>query len=141
MIRTLTMFLATLLTLASSACGQTPSINLPSGFTISTFASGLGGARFMTLDSSGTLLVSVPSRGRVIALPANGARGTADAITVVEGLDRPHGLAWKDGNPYVAENGRVLRFHYDPTLRKADGSAVIVPNLPRGGSHFTRTGL
>ncbi len=139
MIRTLTTFFATLLALASSACGQTPSINLPPGFTISTFASGLGGPRFMTLDPSGTLLVSVPSRGRVVALSANGARGTADAITVVEGLDRPHGLAWKDGNLYVAENGRVLRFRYDPTTRKADGSVVIVPNLPRGGSHFTRT--
>ena len=139
MVRTLRGLVATLLVLATPAFGQAPPVNLPPGFTISVFASGLGAPRFMTLDPSGTLLVSVPSRGRVVALPENSTRGTADAITVVEGLDHPHGLAWKNGNLYVAETGRVLRFHYDPVTRKATGSVVIVANLPRGGNHSTRT--
>ena len=139
MIRLLSAFVTTLMLLATPAVGQAPLINLPSGFTLSVFASGLGGARFMTLDPSGVLLVSVPGKGRVVALPENTARGTADAITVVEGLDLPHGLAWKDGNLYIAEMGRVLRFQYDPATRKATGRTVIVPSLPRGGNHTTRT--
>src|SRR5262245_42803606 len=88
MIRLLSTLVATLL-LPAPALGQAPPINLPPGFTLSVFASGLGGARFMTLDPSGTLLVSVSGRGRVVALPENNARGTAEAITVVEGLDLP----------------------------------------------------
>ncbi len=67
----LTAFLA----LATPASAQTPGINLPPGFTTSVFASGLGTPRFLTLDPSGTLLVSIPSQGRVVALPdPNGSR-------------------------------------------------------------------
>jgi glucose/arabinose dehydrogenase len=124
-----------LLALATPVSAQTPAVNLPPGFTASVFASGLGSPRFLTLDPSGTLLVSIPSQGRVVALPdPNGS-----ALTVVQDLDRPHGLAWKDGNLYVAETGRVLRFRYNPATRKATDAAVVVASLPRGGSHWTRT--
>ncbi|HXJ83607.1 MAG TPA: sorbosone dehydrogenase family protein [Candidatus Methylomirabilis sp.] len=129
--------LALLIALTSSglAFAQTPTIKLPPGFAISVFASGLGIPRFLTLDPSGTLLVSIPSQGRVVAVPD----ATGTAVTVVQGLDRPHGLAWKNGDLYVAETGRVLRFRYDPGARKATAPVVVVPNLPRGGSHWTRT--
>jgi glucose/arabinose dehydrogenase len=129
-----------LLLLRAPAHAQAPAINLPPGFHISVFASGLGSPRFMTLDSSGTLLVSIPSRGRVVALPDRDGQGKADAsVTVVEALDRPHGLALRQEQLYVAETGRVLRFHYDPATRKAGGREVVVPNLPYGGGHWTRT--
>jgi len=126
--------------LAVTPCFADPAfVTLPPGFAIETFASGLGSPRFMTLDPAGTLLVSIPSQGRVVALPDRGGHGKADAVvTVVEGLDRPHGLACKDGQLYVAETGRVLRFRYDQATLKASGRAVVVPTLPRGG-HWTRT--
>ncbi len=139
MIAALLALLSSLLVLPTSSFAQAPPVNLPPGFTISVFASDLGSPRYLTLDPSGTLLVSVPSQGRVVALLDRAGGGKADALTVVEGLDRPHGLAWKDGNLYIAETGRVLRFHYDPASRKATGATVIVPGLPRGGSHWTRT--
>jgi glucose/arabinose dehydrogenase len=71
----------------------------------------------------------------VVALPDAGAAPR----TVVEGLDRPPGLAWKGGDLYVAETGRVLRFRYDRITRKAVDGTVVVPNLSRGGNHWTRT--
>ena len=138
MIATLPALLIAVLVLATSGFAQAPPVTLPAGFTISVFASGLGSPRFLTLDPSGTLLVSIPSQGRVVALPDRDGRGKAEPVTVVEGLDRPHGLAWQDGQLYVAEMGRVLRFHYDPATRKATRAAVVVPNLP-GGGHWTRT--
>jgi glucose/arabinose dehydrogenase len=134
MIRTGSLLLIIFLALASPAWGQL-NLNLPPGFSVAAFSSGLGTPRFLTLDPSGTILVSIPSRGLVVALPGAGA----PPLTVVEGLDRPHGLAWKDGDLYVAETGRVLRFRYDRATRRATDGTVVVPNLPRGGNHWTRT--
>jgi glucose/arabinose dehydrogenase len=116
-------------------------IRLPPGFAIEVFARDLGFARFMTLDPRGTLLVSVPRAGRVLALPDDDGDGRADAVRpVVEGLDLPHGLAFLDGRLHVAETGRVLRFEYDPVARRVQGDpTVVVPDLPRRGSHWTRT--
>jgi glucose/arabinose dehydrogenase len=116
-------------------------IRLPPGFAIEMFASDLGHPRFLALDSRGTLLVSVPRAGRVIALPDDNRDGRADGVVpVVEGLDLPHGLAFLDGRLYVAETGRVVRFDYDPATRRVRGApTVVVPNLPVRGSHWTRT--
>src|SRR5437773_2576578 len=57
----------------------------------------------------------------------------------LDGLDVTHGLAFKDGLLYVAETGRVKRFRYDPATLKASDAAVVVPTLPPGGGHWTRT--
>jgi glucose/arabinose dehydrogenase len=116
-------------------------IRLPPGFVIAVFARDLGYARFLALDPRGTLLVSVPRSGRVLALPDDDGDGRADAaVPVVQGLDLPHGLAFLDGWLYVAETGRVLRFEYDPGTRRVRGDAsVVVPNLPARGGHWTRT--
>jgi glucose/arabinose dehydrogenase len=116
-------------------------IRLPPGFAIELFAQDLANARFMTLDPRGTLLLSVPRAGRVVALPDDNGDGRADAaVPVVEGLDLPHGLAFLDGKLYVAETGRVVRFDYDPATRRVRGApAVVVPDLPARGQHWTRT--
>ena len=123
---------------AAPAHAEMAHVTLPLGFAIGVFATGLEHPRFMTLDPSGTLLVSIPVQGRVAALVEHNDRGP-ETVTVAEGLDRPHGLAWKDGQLYVAETGRVLRFHYDPSTHRATQPVVIVPKLPSGGSHWTRT--
>lgn len=132
--------LAALLVVASAALAEEPRIALPPGFRITEFASGFGSPRFMTLDPAGTLLVSTPRQGRVVALPDRDGDGRADTVvTVADGLDLPHGLAFKDGQLWVAETGRVRRFRYDPATLKASDPVVVVPNLPPGGGHWTRT--
>jgi glucose/arabinose dehydrogenase len=132
--------LLSLAALALPAAADEPKIAVPSGFHVGVFASGLIGARFMAVDPAGTLLLSIPREGRVVALPDRGGSGRAEPpITVAAGLDRPHGLAFHQGALYVAETGRVLRFHYDPQTKKATEPSVIVANLPRGGTHWTRT--
>lgn len=128
------------LALAASAPSQ-PRLRLPPGFAIEPFAGGLGRPRFMTLDPAGTLLVSLPQDGRVVALPDADGDGRADrTVPVAEGLDLPHGLAFRDGQLYVAETGRVVRLRYDPGSLKAVGPPeVVVPDLPPRGGHWTRT--
>jgi glucose/arabinose dehydrogenase len=117
-------------------------LKLPAGFSISIYAKGLGGPRVMVLDPGGTLLVSIPSRGSVVALPDENGDGTADrVVTVVEGLDRPHGLAFRC-NPgcrlYIAEEDEVGVYSYDSMNMKAVIEKKIA-DLPDGGGHVTRT--
>jgi len=129
-----------LMLLAAPAVAQDSPISLPPGFHLETFARDIPGARFMTLDPNGTVLLSQPRQSRVVALPDGNRDGRADRIvTVAEGLDRPHGLAFKDGALYVAETGRVLRFRYDPATLKASDPKPVVSSIPAGGGHWTRT--
>jgi glucose/arabinose dehydrogenase len=80
------------------------------------------------------LLVSVPSKGRVVAAPAGRA-----PVVVVADLELPHGLAFRRGHLYVAETGRIVRYRYDPATRRAGGPTVIVRGLPPGAHHWTRS--
>ena len=116
-----------------------PKLKVPPGFAIDVFADKVGGVRFMAVDSAGTLLVSEPSAGRVLALPDKNGDGKADRVqTVVTGLDQPHGLAFRDGALFIAENSRVQRFAYDPATMKAT-QPTLLTRLPAGGGHWTRT--
>jgi glucose/arabinose dehydrogenase len=116
-------------------------LRVPPGFRIEVFARDLGRARFLALDPRGTLLVSVPRSGRILALPDDDRDGRADrAAVVAEGLDLPHGLAFHQGWLYVAETGRVVRLRYDVSTRTAAGAPeVVVADLPARGGHWTRT--
>jgi glucose/arabinose dehydrogenase len=126
--------------LSVPAAAQDAAVKLPPGFRLETFARDLNGVRFMALDPAGTLLVSLPRQGRVVALPDANGDGRADrAVTVAEGLNRPHGLAFKGGVLHVAETGRVLRFRYDAAALKAADPTPVVPSIPAGGGHWTRT--
>ena len=127
-------------TLPGSAAAQSgPKLTVPPGFAIDVFADKVGSVRFMAIDPAGTLLVSEPSAGRVLALPDKNGDGKADSVqTVVTGLDQPHGLAFHDGVLYIAETSRVQRFAYDPATMKATQPALLA-RLPSGGGHWTRT--
>jgi len=118
-------------------------LQLPEGFTISIFAKGLGKPRVMEYDPLGNLLVSIPKEGRVVALPDGDYNGVADKIvTVIEGLNRPHGLVTRCGREscefYIAESDQVAAYAYDQKNLKATHKRKIV-DLPDGGNHFTRT--
>lgn len=117
-------------------------LNLPKGFTISVFAAHVPGARVLALDPEGTLLVSLTHSGTVVALPDKNADGVADdVVTVLQGLNHPHGLAFGPGKKpslYVAETDQVAVYDYDPEHLKANNKKKII-DLPPGGRHFTRT--
>ena len=131
---------AALVLSAAGAAAAAPKLTLPQGFVIQEFAAGLAGPRLLAVDPAGTLLVSLPRAGRVVALPDGDGDGRADrALTVADGLDLPHGLGFHTGRLYIAETGRVRRFRYDPTTRTASDPVVVVAGIPRGGGHWTRT--
>ena len=119
--------------LQKSGHPQPPPIDLPPGFTAEIFAAGLGQPRGLAVDPAGTLIVSLPAQGRVIALAGRPAR----AVTVAEGLELPHGLAFRHGDLYVGETGRIVRFRYDAKSH-ATRDPVVVAELPAGAHHWTR---
>lgn len=81
-------------------------------------------ARMAQWVSDGSLLVSVPSAGRVLRLqPApDGPRQSV----LLDGLDQPHGLAFADGTLYVAESDQVDAYAY------ADGAVSARRTLAAG---------
>ena len=122
-------------------------LKLPEGFSISIFAENLAAPRVLAFAPGGTLVTSMPAEGRIVALPDKNGDGTADeAITVISGLNRPHGLAFQcrslEGEGecefYIAESNRVSLFSYDAGRMKAAFKKKVA-DLPDRGNHYTRT--
>ncbi len=134
-----TLALGTVLLVLSLCAAGAQEITVPAGFRVEVFAEKLGGARALAIDPDGVLLVSLASQGRVVALlEPRGSGRTADVVTVVNNLDLPHGLAFRRGDLYVAETGRIVRYRYQPSTRTAAEPTVVVAALPHGAHHWTR---
>ena len=130
------MVAAALLTVALSwppaGGGEAPPLVLPPGFRAEVFADRLAAPRALAVDPAGALLVSLPAAGRVLALvPA--AAGPPRVVTVAGGLQLPHGLAFREGDLYVAETGRVRRFRYDARTRWPKGFVPLKHRTVRVG--------
>jgi glucose/arabinose dehydrogenase len=92
-------------------------IRLPEGFSIALYATGVEGARSMALADDGTLFVGTMVDGEwnrrdtVYAITdSDGDHRADDVRRVLTGLNVPNGLAWRDGDLYVAEVNRILRY-------------------------------
>ena len=114
----------------------------PPGFGVGRFAEGLPGARFLRFTEAGDLLVSLPREGRIVLLErdANGDGRADGARTLIDGLNRPHGIELHDGWLYVGETDAIGRVRFDAETRALTGTLErIVTGLPGGGNHWTRT--
>jgi glucose/arabinose dehydrogenase len=117
-------------------------LTAPGGVQIAVFAAGLRKARFMAWSPEGDLVITEtnPTDGRIVILPDRDGDGAADErVAFAERLRNPHGLAFRDGFLYVAEEGRVARFAWQGGQPAADAPETIVPDLPAGRGHYTRT--
>ncbi len=86
-------------------------IQLPSGFQIDYFARDVPNARSMALGEDGTVYVGTRTEGKVYALRDADGDGRADKKYVLaRGLKMPNGVAVYQGDLYVAEVSRILRF-------------------------------
>ncbi|MEM9176305.1 MAG: PQQ-dependent sugar dehydrogenase [Myxococcota bacterium] len=115
------------------------------GYTVELFAEDIQTARFMRFSPGGALLVSQPRQGRIVhVLPDGDGDGRSDGNRVlVEGLDRAHGLDFRDGHLYLAETGAIVRVPIaddgPTTIRTAGPIERVVEGIPPGGGHWTRT--
>ncbi|MET1259381.1 sorbosone dehydrogenase family protein [Flagellimonas sp. DF-77] len=86
-------------------------LNLPEGFTIELYAEGIDGARSMAMGDEGTLFVGTRNEKTVYAIQDQDGDFKADKVMVLDStLEVPNGIAFRDGDLYVAEVGRLLRY-------------------------------
>lgn len=87
-------------------------LNLPDGFKIDIYADNVTNARSMSLAGDGTLYVGTRSHGSVYALKDTDGDFKVDKKYVLwkDGL-MPNGVAYRDGDLYLAEVNRILKFN------------------------------
>ncbi len=123
-------------------------ITLQQGFAISVFAENLGksdvvypgpntGPRMLAFRDD-VLYASIPSQGKIVALPDRNNDGKADeVVTVLSGLQQPHSFDFHEDWIYVAEENAVSRFRMQG-ISADSNSMEFLFDLPSGG-HWTRT--
>jgi glucose/arabinose dehydrogenase len=86
-------------------------LKLPEGFSIDVWAAEVPNARSLAISESGIVFVGNRQENNVYALVDENGDGKADSKYVLAtDLRMPNGVAVKDGDLYVAEVSRILRF-------------------------------
>ncbi|MFQ5635210.1 MAG: PQQ-dependent sugar dehydrogenase, partial [Gammaproteobacteria bacterium] len=101
------------LLIASAALAQSPGsaldFKLPEGFAVEVLVDEVANARAMAMGDAGTLFVSTRRAGKVYAV-RDALSGRPKVVTIADGLKMPNGIAFRDGDLYVAAVARLLRF-------------------------------
>ncbi|WP_105188232.1 PQQ-dependent sugar dehydrogenase [Pseudoalteromonas sp. T1lg48] len=138
--------LSTLMGLAFVGSAQatdiTERLSVPEGFSIEPYALNVENARQLALSDSGIVYAGSRKAGKVHALIDADKDGQAERqVLIAEGLNLPSGIAFKDGDLYVAEVERIVRFKdIDTKLDKAEREVVFdqLPDKRHHGWKFIR---
>lgn len=117
-------------------------LQVPEGFSLSVYASGLANARMMRVSRRGDLLVSRPRRGEIVSLlrDDNHDRLPDGQRLLLSGLKRPHGLAFYQQWLYVAESDAVGRVKFNHQTGRIEGDYQrLIEGLDDSGNHWTKT--
>ena len=116
---------------------QLDKIKLPAGFEIDLFAEDVTNARSMAISPSGTLFVGTRGDGRVYAIQDTDGDYKADIThTLMKDGNKPNGVAFKDGDLYVAEVNRILKFtDIESRLDNPGEPEVIYDGYPTESHH------
>jgi glucose/arabinose dehydrogenase len=127
-----------LLVPAAGEPGNDPAARLqvPDGFTVSVVARDLGGTRMMAVDDAGSVYVTRPDSGDVLAFTLQGA-GAPNRRTVVRNLEGVHGIAVHGESMYLVTEREIYRRRLDAGVN--DSLQRIASDLPDAGQHPNRT--
>lgn len=116
---------------------QSSNIKLPAGFKIEVYASNVPNARSMVLSPTGVLYVGSRNAGNVYALVDNNNDFKVDEMFIVaSGLDMPNGIDLKNGDLYVAEVNRIIKFSdIDNSFKNNPSYTVVRDDFPTDRSH------
>ncbi|MED5420936.1 MAG: PQQ-binding-like beta-propeller repeat protein [Pseudomonadota bacterium] len=113
-------------------------ISLPPGFSIEIWADEVPNARSMALGDNGTVFVATRRDGRIFAVSPSDA-GRPVVTTLEEGLRMPNGVATREGDLFVAENHRIIRFDdIEANLESMPEPVVVIVTLLRERHHRWR---
>lgn len=120
-------------------------IEMPEGFRIEIFAQGLRDARSLARGDQGTIFVGTRLRGRVYAIvDKDGDHKAEKTYELLEGMNSPNGVAFRDGSLYLAEVDKILRYdNIEGRLDDPPQPVVLrddLPNIRHHGWKFIRFG-
>jgi len=111
-------------------------LDVPEGFRVEVFSDRLPEARSMALSENGTLFVGQRDGNAVYALRDPDADGHADTTVVVDtGLNTPNGVATRNGDLYVAEISRILRYDDAETRLETPPEPTVVTDAFPSDEH------
>ncbi len=105
---------------------------------LTIFADNLSAPRDLQFSQGGTLLVSIPSLSKVVALWGQKEGKAEYRRDVLTNLRKPHGLAFYQNLLFVAEETAVNRYKWDEETKTATWEKKLF-DLPAGGRHVTRS--
>jgi len=144
-------FFATVLIFATSAVAEVlptggevgpgvPPFSVRPGYRVTLAAENLGEARFMDFDDKGTLYLSQPAAGSILALRDADGDGVYETRTpFVTGKKTVHGLCFKNGWLWFTQSGAVLKARDTNGDGRADEIVTVLDGLPSGGGHWWRS--
>ncbi len=150
---TTTYFFLFLFILLSASCGNVnppkpnlfgsgpePDLNkirLPKGFVIELYAEGVENARSLERSPNGTIFVGTRGEGKVYALRDEDGDNRADRMyTIADDLKSPNGVAFRDGDLYVAEISRILKLEdIEEHLSDPPEPVVVYDGYPEETHH------
>lgn len=101
-------------------------IKLPPGFNISVFAE-VENARSLALSPTGIVYVGNRNEDKVYAVQDTNGDFVADKKWVLDtGLNMPNGVAFRDGDLYVAEVSRILKYEGIESKLDNPGEPIVV---------------
>jgi glucose/arabinose dehydrogenase len=118
-----------------------PPFTVRPGYRVTLAADGLQEARFIEFDDKGTLYLSQPGRGTILALRDPDHDGVYETRTAfVTGKPSAHGMHFKDGWLWFTQAGAVYRARDTKGTGTADEVVTLIPEgkLPQGG-HWWRS--
>ena len=127
----------TLLCATSAAIASVDDIQLPPGFSIEEYAD-VPQARSLALGDRGTLFVS-NRKGRSVYAVVESDDGRTRTIELLDGMSTPNGIAFHDGDLYVAEIDRIYRYaNVEDRLEDMPEAEVLDIDLPSDRHHGWR---
>ena len=123
--------------LAPFAFASVDDVRLPPGFTIEVYAD-VPKARSLALGDRGTLFVST-RRGRSVYAVVENDDGSTRTIEILDGMNTPNGIAFHEGDLYVAEIDRVFRYRdVEDRLEAMPEGELLDIDLPSDRHHGWR---
>jgi glucose/arabinose dehydrogenase len=115
---------------------QLDKLKLPENFKIDVWAADISNARSMAISDNGIVFVGNRQENNVYAVVDENKDGKADfKYILAEDLRMPNGVAYRDGDLYVAEVNRILRFKDIKNNLDKPSYEVIYGDYPEEGHH------
>ncbi|HEY3740486.1 MAG TPA: PQQ-dependent sugar dehydrogenase [Bryobacteraceae bacterium] len=111
-------------------------LSVPAGFKVKEYASGFSRPRFMLEGPGGEVLITESTAKGSVTVLTDGGKSRKKLI---EGLDRPYGLALRNSYLYVGEPTSIKRYKYDSKTMTAGPGEEIISLKGYSAGHVTRS--